>query len=335
LVYVGFCKVLSEHAAPAIASDPHGHAISLKASMHAHDADLMAAVRRAIGRSTAPSAITQEAFDSDEGHLKRLVRLQRGERAQPGDLWDYAQDLRYTEIQRPLLTYLLPVCLQAWHDDLRGTKGYGGFVEHFYPVLADRRVFDTHLTPKQAAAVSEFIRQSILEEIDDQRGLAYRGTTARPSRWIRALTTYGVLLHDIASVWTSWWALGTIGRAVSAVQYVSALMYPNEDNPVFAPWTPEGGGGAPCLWEFEGHLYSHRWLEPNIDFLRRTLSVSAVSDVLRRAVKELTNEPEHQVASRMLAEIPMRSQLLAARCAELPMLLSRVQEPGTMLAWSP
>jgi hypothetical protein len=26
---------------------------------------------------------TQQAFDSDEGHLKRLVRLQRGERAQP------------------------------------------------------------------------------------------------------------------------------------------------------------------------------------------------------------------------------------------------------------
>jgi hypothetical protein len=123
--------------------------------MPAHDADLMAAVRRAIGRSTAPSTITQEAFDSDEGHLKRLVRLQRGERAQPANLWAYTQDLRYTEIQGPLLTYLLPVCLQAWHDDLRGTKGYGGFVEHFYPVLADRHVFDTHLTLKQTAAVSE------------------------------------------------------------------------------------------------------------------------------------------------------------------------------------
>ena len=35
-----------------------------------------------------------------------------------------------------LFAYLLPLCLEAWRDDLRGTHcGYGGFVEHFYPVL--------------------------------------------------------------------------------------------------------------------------------------------------------------------------------------------------------
>lgn len=302
--------------------------------MHAHDADLMAAVRRAMGRSTAPSTITQEAFDFDEGHLKRLVRLQRSERAQPGDLWDYTQDLRYTEIQPGLFTYLLPVCLQAWQDDLRGARDYGGFVEHFYPVLADRHVFDTHLTPKQTAAVSEFMRQSILAEIDDQRGLAYRGMNARPYRWIRALTTHGVLLPDIDSLWTSWWAVGTIGCAVSSVQYISALMYPNKANPVFAPWTRDEGGGPPCLWEFEGNLYSHRWLEPNVDFLRRTLNVPAVTDVLNRAVQVLKSEPEYEVAARMLAEIPARTEMLAMRCTELPSLLATTQEAGTMLEWS-
>jgi hypothetical protein len=301
--------------------------------MHAHEADLMAAVRRAMGRSTAPT-ITQEAFDSDEGHLKRLVRLQRGERAQPGDLWDYTQDLRYTEIQRPLLTYLLPFCLQAWQDDLRGTNGYGGFVEHFYPVLADRHVFDTHLTVKQTAAVSEFMRQSILQEMDDQRGLSYRGSNARPYGWIRALTTYGVLLPDIDRLWTAWWTVGTIGRAVASAQYVSALIYPNEANPVFAPWTRDEGGGPPCLWDFEGHLYSHRWLEPNIEFLRRTLNVPAVTGVLSRAMEALKGEPELQVAARMLAEIPARTEMLAMRCTELPNLLATTQEPGTMLEWS-
>lgn len=192
--------------------------------MHAHDADTMAALRRAMARASPPNTITQEAFDSDTGHLKRLVRLKRGEHAQPEDLWDYTQDLRDAEIQRELFTYLLPVWLQAWHDDLRGAHGYGGFVEHFYPVLADRGVFDTHRTPKQTAAVSEFMRQSILEEMDDQRGLAHRGMSAGPYRWIRALTTHGVLLSDVECVWTSWWALGAIGRAVSAVQYISALI---------------------------------------------------------------------------------------------------------------
>lgn len=95
-------------------------------------------------------------------------------------------------------------------------------------MLADRHVLDTYLTPKQTAAVSEFMRVSILAEIDDQRGLAYRGSKARPYRWIGALTAYGVLLANIESLWASWWTLATIGRAVSSVQYISVLMYPNE-----------------------------------------------------------------------------------------------------------
>lgn len=82
--------------------------------------------------------------------------------------------------------------------------GYGGFVEHFYPVLANRYVFDQHLTPAQAAAASEFMREAILEEIDHQRGLTYQGTAARPYRWITALTTHGVLLTDVNHVWTAW-----------------------------------------------------------------------------------------------------------------------------------
>lgn len=196
--------------------------------MGGHDTESIAALRVALGATSPPSTITQEAFDHDADHLRRLVQLEPGEPAKPGDLWDYTQDVRYTEIQRELFTYLLPVCLQAWRDDLRGTRDHGGFVEHFYPVLSDRHVFDTHLTPKQTAAVSEFMRQSILAEIDDQRGLSYSGMNARPYRWTCALTTYGVLLPDIERLSTAWWALGTTGRAVSSVQYVSALMYPNE-----------------------------------------------------------------------------------------------------------
>ena len=55
-----------------------------------------------------------------------------------------------------------------------------------------------------------------------------------------------------------------------------------------------------------------RVLEPNPN------GTCAVSDVLGRAVGELISQAEHQIAERMLAEIPMRRALLAARCAELP-----------------
>ena len=123
--------------------------------MGGHDSESIVALRRALGENSPPPAITQQALDHEAGHLHRLVQLRPGEPAKPGDLWDYTQDLRYTEIQPELFRYLLPVCLQAWQDDLRGARDYGGFVEHFYPVLADRHVFDTHLMPNQTSAVSD------------------------------------------------------------------------------------------------------------------------------------------------------------------------------------
>jgi hypothetical protein len=301
--------------------------------MRAHTGESIAALRRALGASSPPATLTQEAFDRDPAHLRRLVKLGRGEPAKPADLWDYSQDLRYTAIQRDLFTYLLPVCLQAWRDDLRGSHDYVGFVEHFYPVLADRHVFDTLLTVDQTAGVAEFMRHSILAEIDGQRGLTYSGTNARPYRWIRALTTYGVLLPDVDRLWTPWWDLSTIGRAVSSVQYLSALIYPDKANPIFAAWTPNEGGGPPCLWEFEGHLYSHRWLDPNVDFLRRTLTVQAVADLLARAVDTLRGEPEHEVAARASTEVQSRAETLTARCAELPRLLATTQATGILLDW--
>jgi hypothetical protein len=194
----------------------------------------IAALRRVLGVTSPPSTIAQEAFDHDAGHLHRLVQLKAGEPATQEDLWDYSQDLRYTEIQGELLEYLLPVCLQAWHDDLRGARDYGGFVEHFYPVLADRHVFDTLLTPKQTGAVSEFMRESILAEIDDQRGLEYSGSRARPYRWMLALTTYGVMLPDLNFLWASWWDLGTKGRA----RIIGAVH--------FSPDVPERGQSGLC-----------------------------------------------------------------------------------------
>jgi hypothetical protein len=154
--------------------------------------------------------------------LRRLLRTKPGERPDLQDLWEYLQDLRYTDIQSSLLAYLLPFCLELWCEDLRGTSNeYGGY---FYPVLVDRAIFDKHLTSKQNAAVSEFMRQTILEEIDDQLGLAYQGSKARPYRWIGALTTYGVLLPDVYRVWGTWWSLDTVGRAIAAVQYISCLI---------------------------------------------------------------------------------------------------------------
>jgi len=277
---------------------------------------------RAAFPSVPPKEITQDAFDIAPKHLRRLVQLRPGDRAQVRDLWEYTQDLQHTEIQVPLLGYLLPFCLEAWREDLRGISSeHGGFVEHFYPVLANRHVIDGHLTPHQSAAVSEFMRESILEEIDDQRGLTFRGAGARPYRWGTALTTYGVLLPDVDRLWTSWWSIETIGRAIATLQYTSCLMYPANENPLFSPWTPERGGGPPTLWEYGGHLYAHRWLEVNVRFLRQILNTQEVSHVVTRAVERLVGQPECELAVDVQADLPLCVETLAARCDKLPRLL--------------
>ena len=291
-------------------------------------------LRRAFA-SKPPKQTTQEAFDGDIGHLNRLVRLRPGDRAEAGDLWDYTQDLFYgNQIQGPLLTYLLPFCLEAWRDDLRETHtGYGGFVEHFYPVLANKHIFDEHLTPAQTMVTSEFMRDSILEEIDDQRGLSYNGMGARPYRWITALTTHGVLLPDVDQLWNAWWSIDTVGRAVATVQYASCLMYPENDNPVFAPWTRDRGGGPPRLWGFGEHLYNHRWLEANVKFLRETLNPQEVEEALNRAVARLGGQPEHEIARKVQRDVPGCIETLAVRCAELPRLLG-TQESAALFSWT-
>ena len=66
-------------------------------------------IRRALGSSSPPRQITQEAFEFNPQHLRRLVRLHPGERAEANDLWEYTQDLLYTEIRQLPIHLLAPI----------------------------------------------------------------------------------------------------------------------------------------------------------------------------------------------------------------------------------
>jgi len=118
------------------------------------------------------------------------------------------------------------------------------------------------------------------------------------------------------------------------VQYVSCLMYAVYENPVFAPWTPDTGGGPPGLWEFEGHLYTHRWLENNVAFLREFLGPESVKKVLMRSVEKLAYEPEHEMARAVQEDWPLCEETVASRCEGLPGILATLSEPGKLFEWS-
>jgi hypothetical protein len=81
-----------------------------------NQADGTITFRSAYGKAAPPEKVTQEAFEGNDRHLRRLLRIKPGERPDVQDLWEYLQDLRCTDIQSSLLEYLLPFCLEATPD---------------------------------------------------------------------------------------------------------------------------------------------------------------------------------------------------------------------------
>jgi len=300
---------------------------------------------RRLGSVVPPETITQSPFDFDPAHLGRLVKLHVGERASGFDLANYMDDVLYGDIQSSLLVHALPFCLRAWHEYLRDEKfECPGFAEHFYTVLERKDLFAGALNDDQMKAVLEFMRESILEEIDAQESLRSEGYPAAPYRWIRALMTYGVIAPDIEHLWMDWWSISTSGRAVAAVQYISCLIYPKDSNPVFAPWTRERGGGPPCLWEFDGYLYESNWKIQNVEFLRELFrDPETVFSVVRLAVDRLSQHSGCLTAKQLLADLQSASvdrklrspaETLSDRLIALPDILATGGEPQTTYMWS-
>lgn len=298
--------------------------------------DRLRILRHSMGALNAPKEIKQQDFEDGPEHLHRLAQLRPGDLPEVWDINEYMADLLYTpSIDVPLLVYLFPFCLEAWHDHLSAQDSpFAVFVEYFYQVLVSKPIFEEHLTSAQAEAMRLFMRDSILEEIDAQRGLSFRGYWTRPRRWIYALTNYGLIAPDIERIWTRWWSLETVGQAVAALQYISCLMYPNDQNPVFAPWNRNDGGGPPTLWAFYGFVYEKHWQQANVNFLQSLLDRPGyIGNVLARAVDRLSNEPEHPVALKMLSDLPACSAAIDHRCAALPYLLAVAEENQSTYDW--
>jgi hypothetical protein len=275
-------------------------------------------------KSRVPKVIYQQPFDYDPAHYGRLCDL-RGRQPDRQDLIDYALDLTYMELQPDLLRYLIPVLLDAWRRDLFEAEaaGLGAFVEYFWPALQGGQALPT-LSDEQRASVVLFMRDTILDRMDTEDRLAFSGMGASAYQWVRALGSFGIVFPDMQALWTEWWQMKTSGQAVAAFQYASALMYEDKENPIFTPWTPDKGGGAPALWEPEGFLYDVGWQEQNLQFLRRTLSVEYIEQGLQRAQRVIENPAAKLIASKVLVDLQLDSTRLSLRIEELPTLLTNV-----------
>ena len=247
----------------------------------------------------------------------------------------YALDFKYEQIQKDLFLHVLPFCLRAWHEDLTSPFGrYEAFVDEFYPALLRGGVFDGVLNQREAAAVGDYMRDAILAQIDAQQTLSSKGSKAPVYAWFHALSTYGLLRPDIETLWSAWWSVGTVGRALAAAQYASCLIYDETANPVFDAWTREHGGGPPCLWHYRGHVLEERWRDPNLEMLERTLTPDGVRDVLDRSVARLTGHPLHDKVASIRFRLDARTETLANRCADVRRFLATPNEAEYSFQWT-
>jgi hypothetical protein len=84
-----------------------------------NQADRTLAFWRAYGKAAPPEKVTQEAFEGNDRHLRRLLRIKPDERPDLQDLCKYLQDLRHTDMQSSLLAYLLPFCRELVRGSAR------------------------------------------------------------------------------------------------------------------------------------------------------------------------------------------------------------------------
>jgi len=300
-------------------------------------ADPIAAVRRAFGdpKPLAADAVWQKPFDYDTGHLQRLAVLAPAAAAEPADLVAYALDFKYEQIQKDLFLHVLPFCLRAWQEDLASPfSRYEAFVDEFYPALLRGGVFDGILNQREADAVGDFMREAILAQIDAQQSLSFKGSKGTAYAWFHAVSTYGLLRPDLESLWSTWWEVGTVGRALAAAQYASCLIYDDTANPVFDAWKREHGGGPPCLWHYRGHVLEERWRDANLEMLERVLTPDGVRGLLDRAVARLAGHPLHAKVASIRFHMDARTETLARRCEDVRRYLGTANEAEYSFTWS-
>lgn len=291
--------------------------------------DHISLVLRKLGVAQPPERIWQQPYEHRGKAYKRLCAV-KDTQPDGADLRDYLKDLIYerTPIQGDLFRYLLPLLLWAWRQVLfgRAPRDYAAFEEYFLPSLIEHRPVNTFLATDEVEIVEDFMRYSILARIDEERSLHHCGHFDPVYRWFAALYSFGVLFAGVHKLWPGWWNVSTEGHAVGVLEYISCLMYPEGQNPIFDPSSYEEGGGPPSLNSPGCFMHEGGWLSENIEFIESKLSVSYVEHTLRLAVNRLLPYPSYStVCTKLLKDWPELRHIVENRVRQLPRLLSNIE----------
>jgi hypothetical protein len=290
---------------------------------------------QAFGAPPRPAVITQEPFDYDSSHYARLCdAVERGRLPEPQSVYEYCEDLLYCPVQPELLLFLWPSVLKVWAANLSGTTSmYAAEAERFWmPWARHGETLFALLGPERTAAFERYVRGQLLASIDRATRLRLPGR--RPDAAYQPLfeiNSYAKVFPYLERLWLPWWQAGTTGRAIYAVSYISSLMYEQNKNPVFDPWTPERGGGPPSLWEDSMLVCEAVWRPENLDLLRAQLQPGQLLATLERCAAMMAEPADRQLAERIHADFPAQRWLVELRQEQL---LSFVTSREFVVDWT-
>lgn len=209
--------------------------------------------------------------------------------------------------------FLLPALLCVWKNEIL-CEHDGWFLQHFHGNVADLDFFEAELTPLQKAAVFCFMRSTLMKRIGDETSLQIAEKT-RTHDWFGNFACFGVVSLELPTLWRELWAIPTAGHARAVLQYASVIICDDDANIIFSPHTPNFGGGAPTLWEYNSLNRRACWKPQNARFLRATLSADYLSGAIVTARARLSAK-EQEVADQLLEELQTgQVGRTEARCA--------------------
>ena len=282
--------------------------------------------RRIFGDAAPPREVWEPEFDYADDKLRALAAKDWRQI----DAYDlqryYLLNLVYNEPMQPeLFNYLFPLCLAEWQAALIGDDELWGGLGDFYRALRRPYLWQQMMAAHQREQVTDFLVDSMLERLRQERGFVYTGKATPAYTWLYTFNDLGASVPLIETLWTRWWALDHPGLAVSALMYVSGLIYLPDDNPIFKRWTREHGGGGPYLIEIPSMIDD--WLPENLNFLRRTLSVDSLIADVQRAADVLHDQPEGPLAARIAIDAGQQREIIEIRIGDL---LAGLEKPGSV-----
>ncbi len=278
-----------------------------------------------LGPSPRPRSLIERQFDGDQERLQQLIEIDDVFCITMEDLGVYWHDLAFAELQSDLLRYLFPACLNCWYRSTMDSANNWHEISDFHHALYHNKFLRNKIDASERERLLSFLRDGVLDRIDIEPSFEESCYFGIRHAWICRLNSIGIIAPVISEVFQGWWRIENVGQAISAIEYVSGLVYAIDENPIYGKHRVAGGGGGPRLADFDTFISESGWLDINVDFAKQHLTFDSVIDLIQRSSDLLSSISafDMDVANLVLRDARARPNLVETRIAALVANIAR------------